>query len=161
MGRGGGKRCNTMTVLTTPRNCGGGCNHGGVWRGEAGRGGAGSGWQSGKGMFCQRLEQYVDTLIALLSRTARYFWGLLLAGDPRRRITSGSHPPSYSEQHRAATRNSCAKLASISLTFSPTVNPFLPSFSHCWFFFFFPLMVWSLLCLFFSFSSLTSGCHTV
>lgn len=146
-----------MTVLTTPRNCGGGCNHGGF--GGVGRGGAGSGWQSGKGMFCQRLEQYVDTLIALLSRTARYFWGLLLAGDPRRRITSGSHPPSYSEQHRAATRNSCAKLASISLTFSPTVNPFLPSFSHCWFFFSFNGLVTPL--PFFSFSSLTSGCHTV
>lgn len=132
MVRSGGGRQNTMTVLTTPRNCSKGCNQ--------------EGGGCGKGMFCQRLEQYVDTLIALLSGTARYFWGLLLAGDPRRKITSGSYPPSYSEQRRTATRNSCADLASISCTFSPTVNPFLLSFSHCCFF---PLMVWSLLSLLF------------
>lgn len=65
-----------------------------------------------------------------------------MAGDPRRKITSGSYPPGRSVQCRTATRNSCAKLASISLTFSLTVNPFLLRF-------FPPLTVWSLLSFFF------------
>lgn len=80
-----------------------------------------------------------------------YSGGLLLAGDPQHKITSGSYLPSRSVQRRTATRNSCAKLASISLTFSLTVNPFLlssvtvfspfncsvtppPSFFFCFFF---------------------------
>lgn len=87
----------------------------------------------GEVMFCQGLGASADTLIALVSCTTLYFWGLLLAGHPPRESTSGSYPPSRSMQCRAATRNSCAKLASISLTFSLTVNPFLLSFSRCFF----------------------------
>lgn len=64
-----------------------------------------------------------------------------MPGDPQCKITSGSYCLSRSVQYRTATRNSCAKLASISLTFSLTVNPFLLPFSHC----FVPLTVRSLL----------------
>lgn len=84
-----------------------------------------------------------------------YFWGLLLATDPWRKITSGSYPPGRSVQRRAATRNSCAKLASISLTFSLTVNPFLLSFSRC---FFEPFCSPTLSLRFLSFPS---ACHRV
>lgn len=88
--------------------------------------------------------------------------GLQMSGHPLCKITSGSYPSSRSVQCRRTTRNSCAKLASISFTFSPTVNPLPLSFSHCFVpltarslpptpFFFFPLFFWSFV----------SGCHTV
>lgn len=102
-------------------------------------------------MFCQEVGEHRHSNSPRLLY-GWYFWGLLLAGDPRRKITSGSYPPSRSVQCRTATRNSCAKLASISLTFSLTVNPFLLSFSHC---------LVTCLFLFFFPPSFAPGCHTV
>ena len=49
--------------------------------------------------------------------------GVLAAVVSQRTRTSGSHPRGRSMQRRTKTRNSCARLASISPTFSLTDNP--------------------------------------
>lgn len=61
-----------MTMLTTPGNGGEGGNPE-----EGGWGGGG-----GKGMFCQRLERYVDTLIALPLLYGSVFLRIVIGGRP-------------------------------------------------------------------------------